>query len=322
MAGRARGRRVPAGARPRGVRGRSPVTDGWRALLAAPGPILADGAMGTMLFEAGLTSGDAPERWNVDRPDVVRGIQRAYREAGARILLTNTFGGNRFRLALHGLEGRVAELNRAAVRLAAEAARGPGPRVLVAGDVGPSGAILAPLGDLAREDAVAGFAEQAAALAGGGVDLFWVETMSALEEVEAALEGLRRAAPHVPVVVTMSFDTHGHTMMGVSPERAAKELPALGAAAVGGNCGLGPAELLPAIAAMRAAAPAAVLVAKPNAGLPELVDGRPVFAGSPAEMAAHAQRFVAAGARIVGGCCGSTPAHVRAMAAALGVGAG
>jgi 5-methyltetrahydrofolate--homocysteine methyltransferase len=291
----------------------------WRALLAAPGPILADGAMGTMLFEAGLASGEPPERWNVERPDVIRGVHRAYRTAGSRILLTNTFGGNRFRLALHGLESRVAELNEAGGRLAVEAAR-EGESVAVAGDIGPTGGILAPLGELAREDAVAGFAEQAAALAAGGVDLFWIETMSALEEVEAALEGIRRAAPGTPVLVTMSFDTHGHTMMGVSPEQAVKELVARGAVAVGGNCGLGPAELLPAIAAMHAAAPDAALVAKPNAGLPELEDGRAVYRGSPGEMAEYARRFVGAGARIVGGCCGSTPAHLRAMAEALGLG--
>jgi 5-methyltetrahydrofolate--homocysteine methyltransferase len=290
----------------------------WRALLATPGPILADGAMGTMLFEAGLTSGDSPERWNVERPDAVRAVHRAYRDAGSRVLLTNTFGGSRFRLALHGLASRVAELNEAAARLAGAVARAAGGDAVVAGDIGPSGGILAPLGDLERDAAVDGFAEQAAALRAGGVDVFWIETMSALEEVEAALEGVRRAAPGLPVVVTMSFDTHGHTMMGVSPERAAKELSALGAAAVGGNCGLGPAELLPAMVAMRAAVPDAVLVAKPNAGLPVLEDGKAVYRGSPAEMADYAQRLVGAGVRIVGGCCGSSPAHVIAMAAALG----
>jgi 5-methyltetrahydrofolate--homocysteine methyltransferase len=297
------------------------VPDGarWRALLAVPGPILADGAMGTMLFEAGLVSGDSPERWNVERPDVIRGIHRAYREAGSRILLTNTFGGNRFRLALHGLDARVVELNEAAARLAGEVGRAAGREAVVAGDIGPSGGILAPLGELERADAVKGFAEQAAALRAGGVDVFWIETMSALEEVETAVEGLRQAAPGVPIVVTMSFDTHGHTMMGVSPEHAAKELTALGAAAIGGNCGLGPAELLPAMAAMRIAAPDAVLVAKPNAGLPVLEDGRAVYRGSPAEMADYARRLVAAGVRIVGGCCGSTPEHLRAMAAALGL---
>jgi 5-methyltetrahydrofolate--homocysteine methyltransferase len=291
----------------------------WRALLATPGPILADGAMGTILFEAGLTSGDSPERWNVERPDVIRGVHQAYRAAGSRVLLTNTFGGNRFRLALHGLDTRVAELNEAAARLAAEVAHAPGAGAVVAGDIGPSGGILAPLGDLERDDAVKGFAEQAAALHAGGVDVFWIETMSALEEVEAAVEGIRQAAPGVPVVITLSFDTHGHTMMGVSPEQAAKELTALGAVAVGGNCGLGPAELLPAMMAMRAAAPDAVLVAKPNAGLPVLEDGRAVYQGSPGEMADYAQRLVAAGVRIVGGCCGSAPVHLRAMAEALGV---
>jgi 5-methyltetrahydrofolate--homocysteine methyltransferase len=255
----------------------------------------------------------------VERPDVIRGIHRAYRAAGSRILLTNTFGGNRFRLALHGLDTRVAEFNEAAARLAAEVAHAPGSRAVVAGDIGPSGGILAPLGDLERADAVKAFAEQAAALRAGGVDVFWIETMSALEEIDAALEGVRQAGPGVPVVITLSFDTHGHTMMGVNPEQAAKELTALGAAAVGGNCGLGPAELLPAMAAMRAFAPDALLVAKPNAGLPVLEDGRAVYRGSPGEMADFARRLTAAGVRIVGGCCGSTPEHLRAMAAALGV---
>jgi methionine synthase I (cobalamin-dependent) len=160
---------------------------------------------------------------------------------------------------------------------------------------------------------------EAAALHAGGVDVFWMETMSALEEVEAAVEGVRRAAPEMPIIVTMSFDTHGHTMMGVSPEQAAKELGALGAVAVGGNCGLGPAELLPAMVAMRAAAPDAVLVAKPNAGLPVLEGDRAVYRGSPEEMADYARRLTAAGVRIVGGCCGSAPEHLRAMASALGV---
>jgi 5-methyltetrahydrofolate--homocysteine methyltransferase len=275
--------------------------------------------MGTMLFGAGLTSGDSPERWNVERPDVIRAVHRAYREAGSRILLTNTFGGNRFRLALHGLDRRVAELNEAAARLAGEVAHAPGDHGIVAGDIGPSGGILAPLGELERDDAAEGFAEQAAALHAGGVDVFWLETMSALEEVQAALDGVRQVAPGVPVVVTMSFDTHGHTMMGVSPEQAAKELTALGVAAVGGNCGLGPAELLPAMVEMHAAVPGTVLVAKPNAGLPVLEDGRAVYRGSPAEMADYARRLVAAGVRIVGGCCGSAPSHLRAMAEALGV---
>jgi 5-methyltetrahydrofolate--homocysteine methyltransferase len=289
----------------------------WRALLReAPGPILGDGAMGTMLFEAGLTSGDSPERWNLERPDTVREVHRAYRAAGSRILLTNTFGGNRFRLALHGLDKQVAELNAAGARLAAEAA---GDGAVVAGDIGPSGGILMPLGDLAVEDAIEGFAEQAAALRAGGVDVIWIETMSALEEVEAAIEGVRRGAPEVPVVVTMSFDTHGHTMMGVSPEHAATALLGLGAAAVGGNCGLGPVELLQVVTKMRATVPDAVLVAKPNAGLPELEDGRAVYRGSPAEMAEYARLMVAGGARIVGGCCGSAPEHLRAMAEALGV---
>ena len=275
--------------------------------------------MGTMLFANGLLFGDPPEVWNLSKPDVIRRIHRGYLDAGSQILMTNTFGGNRMRLSLHGLQDRVAELNQTAAILLRSEVDAAGGDALVAGDIGPSGGILAPLGDLERDDAVKGFAEQAAALHAGGVDVFWIETMSALEEVEAAVEGARQTAPGVPIVVTMSFDTHGHTMMGVSPEQAAKDLSALGAVAVGGNCGLGPAELLPAMVAMHAAAPDAVLAAKPNAGLPVLEGDRGVYRGSPEEMADYARRLTAAGVRIVGGCCGSAPEHLRAMAHALGV---
>lgn len=291
----------------------------WQAVIEAPDPVLADGAMGTMLFEAGLGLGAPPETWNVERPDEVRRVHRAYLAAGARLILTNTFGGSRFRLALHGAEGRVAEVNRAAARLARAEVDRAGDHALVAGDVGPSGGILAPLGELEAAEVVAGFAEQAAALVAGGVDLVWIETMSALEEVQAAIEGVRRAAPGIPIVATMSFDTHGHTMMGVSPEQAVTTLTDWGAAAVGANCGLGPDEMIAVVEKMRRAAPGAVLVAKPNVGLPELVDDRAVYAGDPATLAAYARRVRTAGARIIGACCGSTPAHLAAMANALGL---
>src|SRR3990170_3032114 len=176
--------------------------DRWAALLARPGVILADGAMGTMLFEAGLQFGDPPERWNLDHPDRVGGVHRGYLEAGARLLLTH-----RFRLGLHNLEARVPELNRAAARVAREAVQAAGGLGLVAGDIGPSGRILAPFGDMEFAEAVEGFAEQAAALAEAGVDLFWIETMSDLEEVHAAMEGVRRVAGDVPLITTMTFDT-------------------------------------------------------------------------------------------------------------------
>ena len=289
----------------------------WRALLAEGGPILADGAMGTMLFAAGLQFGDPPEAWNVMHPDVVRRIQRGYVEAGSRIILTNTFGGNRLRLRLHGLDKRVDELNRTAAILLRAEVDAAGGHALVAGDIGPSGEIMAPLGTLEEDEAVDVFAEQAAALVAGGVDLIWIETMSHLSEITAAIRGARQASSTIPVIATMTFDTRGHTMMGVSPEQAARALLAAGADAIGGNCGNGPDELLPVIERMHAVAPDAVLVAKSNAGMPELVDLQAVYRADPATMAEAAIDFRRAGARIIGACCGSTPAHLAAMAEAL-----
>ncbi len=292
----------------------------WESLLESSGVILADGAMGTMLFAAGLQFGDPPESWNTLHPDRVQAVHRGYLEAGSRVILTNTFGGNRFRLALHGLEGRVEELNQAAVAAARRAIEESGRDALIAGDVGPSGAILAPLGEMSFDEAAAGFAEQARALAAAGVDLFWIETMSDLEEVRAAVEGVRQAAPDLPVITTMTFDTHGRTMMGVTPEQAVRALSGWGAAAVGGNCGNGPEEILGVLEKMKAEAPGVILVAKANAGLPELVNGRAVYRAGPEVMAEYAKAAAAAGARVIGACCGSTPAHLKAMAAALGVG--
>ncbi|MFL5778317.1 MAG: homocysteine S-methyltransferase family protein [Chloroflexota bacterium] len=296
-----------------------PANARWRALLAEGGTIMADGAMGTMLFASGLQFGDPPEAWNVSHPDVVRRIQRGYLEAGSRIVMTNTFGGNRLRLRLHGLDRRVSELNRTAAILLRSEVDAAGGRALVAGDIGPTGEIMAPLGTLDEEEAVDVFAEQAAALIAGGVDLIWIETMSHLSEIGAAIRGARRASAAIPVIATMTFDTRGYTMMGVSPEQAARSLLEAGADAIGGNCGNGPDELLPVISKMAAVARDAVLVAKSNAGMPELVDLRAVYRADPALMAEAGLGFHAAGARIIGACCGSTPAHLAAMAEALGV---
>lgn len=293
----------------------------WDTLLEkTPGVILADGAMGTMLFAAGLQFGDPPESWNTLHPERVQRVHQGYLDAGSRLILTNTFGGNRFRLAMHGLEMQVEEVNRGAVAVARRAIAASGREALIAGDIGPSGRILAPLGELSFDEAVSSFAEQARALAAAGVDLFWIETMSDLEEVRAAMEGVRRVAPDLPVITTMTFDTHGRTMMGVTPEEAVRTLSGWGAAAVGGNCGNGPEEILEVLAKMTAAAPGVLLVAKANAGLPELVDGRAVYRAGPESMAEYAREAAAAGARIIGACCGSTPAHLKAMAAALGAG--
>ena len=289
----------------------------FRDLLTEPGPHLADGAMGTMLFANGLQFGDPPEVWNLTQPEVVRRIHRGYLDAGSRIIMTNTFGGNRLRLGLHGLSERVDHLNRTAAILARAEVRAAGDTALVAGDIGPSGEIVQPLGTLDYDIAVDVFREQAASLVAGGVDLIWIETMSDLNEIKAAIEGVRRVAPGIALVTTMTFDTRGHTMMGVSPEQAAEALLAWGADAIGGNCGNGPDELLPVIERMHAVAPEATLVAKSNAGMPELVDMRAVYRADPPTMAAYGSQMYQAGARIVGACCGSTPDHLRAMHDAL-----
>ena len=290
----------------------------WAALLARPGVILADGAMGTMLFEAGLQFGDPPERWNLEVPERVRAVHRGYLEAGARLILTNTFGSNRFRLGLHGLENRVAELNLAGALVARAEVDAVASGALVAGDIGPSGTILAPLGETTFDEAAAGFAEQARALIKGGVDVVWIETMSDLEEMRAAVEGVRQVSPDFPILTTMTFDTRGHTMMGVSPEQAVTSLRSWGADAIGGNCGNGPEEILGVLQKMHAAAPEVVLVAKANAGVPTLVQGRAVYGATPEMMGDYARAAAGLGARSIGGCCGSTPAHLRAMAEALG----
>ena len=241
----------------------------------------------------------------------------AYLEAGSRIVLTNTFGSNRFRLALHRLEARVGDFNRAGAALARAEVKASGRQVLVAGDIGPTGSILEPVGELSFDEAVDGFAEQAAALIEGGVDLIWIETMADLEEVRAAIEGVRRASATIPVAATMTFDTRGFTMMGVSPEKAVAAISGWGAAAVGGNCGNGPEEVIDVMTKMHGAAPSALLIAKANAGIPTMVDGRAVYRAAPAAMAEYAGSAADAGARIVGACCGSTPDHIRAMADAL-----
>jgi 5-methyltetrahydrofolate--homocysteine methyltransferase len=278
------------------------------------GPILADGAMGTNLFAEGLQFGDPPEIWNLTHPEVVRRIHRGYLDAGSQILMTNTFGGNRLRLSLHGHENRVADLNRTAAILLRSEVDAAGSTALVAGDIGPTGEIMAPVGTLEEAEAIEVFGEQAAALVAGGVDLIWIETMSDLGEIKAAIDGVRRVAPEIPLITTMTFDTRGHTMMGVSPERAAKALISWGVDAIGGNCGNGPDELIPVIEKMHAAVPEARLAAKSNAGMPELVDMRAVYRSDPEDFAEQVARMRKAGATVVGGCCGTTAAHLQAIA--------
>jgi 5-methyltetrahydrofolate--homocysteine methyltransferase len=276
--------------------------------------LVADGAMGTMLHKAGLLLGVAPERWNVENPDAVRAVHQAYLDAGADLILTNTFGGSPARLERENLHERAYALNLAAAQLVKEAV---GDRALVIGDIGPTGQILEPLGTLSYADAVDGFATQSAALAEGGADAILIETMSDLGEAIAAIEGTRRVTG-LPILVTMSFDSKGRTMMGVKPEKAAQTLWDMGVAVIGANCGRTLDETLTAINKMRAAVPKAVLMAKPNAGLPHVEGGELVYEVSPDIMADYARQFVAeAGVKIFGGCCGSTPPHIRAVAAAL-----
>lgn len=287
-------------------------------LLASRHFLLADGATGTNLFAMGLTSGDAPEPWNVVHPDRVATLHRHFVHAGADIILTNSFGANRYRLALHGLDDRVGELNEAAAQVARRVADEAGRPVLVAGSMGPTGELFHPLGAVSHQQGVAAFSEQAQALARGGVDVLWVETMSSQEELEAALAGADTTP--VPAVCTLSFDTNGRTMMGITPAEfahyCAHRSPA--PAAFGTNCGQGAAEAVAGLVSIaRVARPGDVLVAKANCGIPEFVDGEIRYDGTPQLMADYACLALDAGARIIGGCCGTTPAHVETMRRAL-----
>jgi len=287
-------------------------------LLASRPWLLADGATGSNLFEVGLVSGDAPELWNIDHPERIAALHRSFVEAGADILLTNSFGGTRYRLKLHQAEHRVAELNTAAARIARGVADASGRTVAVAGSMGPTGEIMEPIGALTFDQAQQAFAEQASALAQGGVDVLWIETMSSREEVEAAVAGA--ATVGLPIVCTLSFDTNGRTMMGLSPSDFAgiEKTLAPRLAACGTNCGVGAAEVVACIHNLaQAAGPDVVLVAKGNCGIPQYVDGAICYNGTPELMGVYARMALDAGARIIGGCCGTSPRHLRAMREAL-----
>ncbi|MCA9896734.1 MAG: betaine--homocysteine S-methyltransferase [Anaerolineales bacterium] len=285
-------------------------------LMATHDYLIADGGLGTMLMAAGLEQGDPPEMWNILHPDRVRAIHRGYIEAGSQIVLTNSFGGTRFRLKLHNLQDRAFELNKAAAQLVRAEADAVAAPVVVGGSIGPTGEIMEPVGAMKYDEAVAAFAEQAAGLAAGGVDVLWIETMSDIREVQAAVEGCREATD-LPVVATMTFDTNGRTMMGVTPAQAYAELSLMNLTALGGNCGNGPAEIEGVIQAMYAADQKFPFVAKSNAGIPEYVHGHLHYNGTPEVMADYAVKVRNYGARIIGACCGSTPAHIAAMREAL-----
>jgi 5-methyltetrahydrofolate--homocysteine methyltransferase len=278
--------------------------------------LLADGATGSNLFEMGLLSGDAPELWNLAHPDRIRLLHQRFVDAGADIILTNTFGGTRYRLKLHGAEARVHELNVAATHLARAVADQSSRTVLVGGSMGPTGEILEPLGPLSIADAKAAFTEQALALQDGGVDVLWIETMSSREEVEAAIAAA--ASTGLPVVSTLSFDTNGRTMMSLTPAELADVARTHQLAGCGSNCGVGPSELIASILNLATAAdPGTVLVAKANCGIPQYVDGAIRYNGTPELMGLYVQMALDAGARVVGGCCGTSPEHLAAMRRAM-----
>lgn len=284
----------------------------------AQGPLLADGAMGTMLYARGFSFDRCYEALNVEAPEVVREIHRAYLEAGATLLETNTFGANRYRLAEHGLEDRVADLNRAGVALARQAAAEAGRPVWIAGSVGPLGVPLAPLGRVRAAEAREAFREQIQALVEAGVDALILETFSSLPELLEAVRAAQEVAPDLPLIAEMTFAQDGHTVMGHSPEEVARALLDLRVPVLGANCSVGPAKLLPVIRQMaavvaEAGGPPPYLVVMPNAGWPEMAAGRLRYPATPAYFAEYAQRFLSLGVRMIGGCCGTTPAHIAAM---------
>ena len=279
--------------------------------------MLADGATGTNYFQMGLMSGDAPELWNVEHADRVRKLHRQFIEAGADIILTNTFGGNRHRLKLHDGQTRVRELNMAAVKNARAEADAAGRDVYVAGSMGPTGEIYMPVGTFPYEEGVSAFAEQAAALKEAGADVLWIETMSGEEELRAAVEGAATAG--LPIVTTMSFDTNGRTMMGITPNAFGALASSLSTqpVAIGANCGVGASELIATVMGITAARPDAHVVAKGNCGVPQYRDGHIHYTGTPELMADYARIALDAGAKIIGGCCGTSPEHLASMRKAL-----
>jgi homocysteine S-methyltransferase len=276
--------------------------------------------MGTMLYERGVFIHRCYDELNLSQPDLIRAIHEEYLQAGAEIIETNTFGGNRFRLQRHGLQDKVHEINVAGAKIARQAADQirdkQATQAYVAGAVGPIGVQIEPLGKVAFEEARAAFAQQVRALAEGGVDLLVLETMTSLNEVHQAVLAAREAAPGLPILAMMTIDEEGNTLDGSSPEAAAKKLTEWGADAVGCNCSAGPATILSAIERMRTAT-TLPLVAMPNAGMPRAVDGRNIYLCSPEYMASFVRKFAQAGVQYVGGCCGTTPSHIRAMRSAL-----
>lgn len=293
------------------------MTNPIDALIAEKGVLLADGATGTNLFAMGLESGDAPELWNEEHPDRIHALHQGFVDAGADIILTNSFGGTRHRLKLHHAQDRVHALNKRAAELARDVADAAGQKVIVAGSVGPTGELLEPLGALTYDEAVEAFAEQIEGLKAGGADVAWIETMSSPEEIRAAAEAAIRVG--LPYTFTASFDTAGRTMMGLAPKdiHGVTETIADQPLAIGANCGVGASDILASLLDMAAARPDARLIVKGNCGIPEFRGTDIHYSGTPELMADYARLAVDAGATIVGGCCGTSFEHLRAMREAI-----
>ena len=280
-------------------------------LLATGKVLLADGATGTNYFAAGLTSGEPPEFWTVDHPERVKDLHQRFVDAGADIILTNTFGCNAQRLKLHKAEARVYELAKAAAELAREVADGSPRPVVVAGSVGPTGELFEPLGALTHDVAVASFRDEIRGLRDGGADVVWIETMSAIDEFRAAAAAA--IAEGMPYTITCSFDTAGRTMMGLMPGQLAAAVADLDPQplAIGANCGVGASDTLVSVLAMEGCGPA--VISKANCGVPQFVGTEIVYSGTPDLMGTYAGLAADSGARIVGGCCGTSPEHLAAM---------
>jgi 5-methyltetrahydrofolate--homocysteine methyltransferase len=276
--------------------------------------LIADGAMGTFLMAQGLEPGAPPEEWNVAHPQRIAEVHRAYIDAGSRIILTNTFGGTRIRLKRAGMSDRAGEFNRAGAELAREAAGG---RAFVAGDIGPCGEMMEPMGSLTFADAVEAFTEQARALAESGVDLLWVETMMDLEEARAAVTGAK-CASDLPVFCSMTFGPAGKTIMGTAARHALESLRPLQLAAFGANCGDGLDVMDEVLDQLHGAVPALPWIAKPNAGLPRMIGDKAVYDVGPTQFADRIDALVTRGAQVVGGCCGSSPEFIAAIARKIG----
>ncbi|MBW2493155.1 MAG: betaine--homocysteine S-methyltransferase [Deltaproteobacteria bacterium] len=287
-------------------------------LLSERDYLLADGATGTNMMGMGLPAGQAPDLWNLEKPENVTWLHASFIEVGADIILTNTFGANRCRLQLDNAQEQTREINEAGARIARAAADAAGRPVVVAGAMGPTGEMLMPYGTLTDEEAEATFAEQAQALAEGGADVLWIETIFAFGELKAAVAAA--ASVGLPAVLTMTFDTAGRTMMGDTPEKAREFIQTLDPQPIasGANCGAGPAMLIDTLCRFRrAGSDADVLIGKGNCGVPQMVGGEIVYSGNAKIMARYARLARDAGARIIGGCCGTTPAYLKAIGEAL-----